>query len=249
MTQTIHSPHVSRNPRTLGLLIAALSLAVGAGCSHPAADETISATFFIRDSDVLESLSNGQDHLRAQDVGAQASPFSFNDVQSIKISVTDVSAGPGTVVMVNFDLNKNPAPLTGWSGTITSLPKGKALLFNASAYKTTTPSDATRLFSGDTAQTLTAGNQSVLIALSAANDQQSIALPRTSCASSRPRPSSPARPTTSSSSPVPSVTGTTRVGTMDDYTPSVRGKVVVAVTDPEHKRRRAARHPGRGAGG
>ncbi|SEU28347.1 RCC1 domain-containing protein [Stigmatella erecta] len=157
------------------LLLSAFTV-VPVGCNSqssetPGQEEeaSISATFAIQAADFY--TSSGASKTRAYSASSlhSAQAFAFTDVASIRIDVKPKDSS--TPLYVNFDLFKSADQ---WTGTIPFLPKGKALVFSAKA------SDATGklLFQGTTEQTLSIANDKVVITLAAANDGQSITIPR-----------------------------------------------------------------------
>ncbi|SEU39320.1 hypothetical protein SAMN05443639_1411, partial [Stigmatella erecta] len=132
-------------------------------------EASISASFAIQAADFY--TSSGASRARSYSASAlhSAQAFAFTDVASIRIDVKPKDSS--TPLYVNFDLFKSADQ---WTGTIPFLPKGRALVFSAKA------SDATGklLFQGTTEQTLSIANDKVVITLAAANDGQSITIPR-----------------------------------------------------------------------
>ncbi|MDC0711072.1 RTX toxin [Stigmatella sp. ncwal1] len=132
-------------------------------------EASTSASFAIQASDIY--TSSGASKVRmysASSLHAQQA-FAYTDVAAIRIDVKEKDSS--TPLYVNFDLFKSADQ---WTGTIPFLPKGKALVFSAKA----TDTAGKLLFQGTTEQTLAINNDKVVITLAAANDGQSITIPR-----------------------------------------------------------------------
>lgn len=158
--------------RKTALVLSALAFGLN-GCStqptpqQQEQEDSATATFSIKSADFFESSEQSGSRSAASLRAAQA--FTFSDVRTLRITVKDkVSNSP---LYVNFDLGFSAGE---WSGELPFLPKNKALVFHAEAL------DASRtlLFKGDTEQTLSLPNQTIVIALSAANDGRAISIPR-----------------------------------------------------------------------
>jgi alpha-tubulin suppressor-like RCC1 family protein len=159
--------------RKAAWLLSALAIGLGLACTRPR-DNTAQQP----SSTATASFAIGTGEFHAPpDAAGNSSPgrlsalaFSSASVTRIRIDVTDTSSN--STVYVNFDLEKDG---TGtWKGTLPFLPRSKPLSFHAKALGTGTA----LLFEGTTVQTFTADSQPVVIILVAANDNQTISLPR-----------------------------------------------------------------------
>nr|WP_253899625.1 RTX toxin [Corallococcus carmarthensis] len=114
----------------------------------------------------------------AQDIFAEAVKkgrvsalaFSYSDVKSIRIDVSEQGAG-GLVIFKNFDLFTSAG---AWTGKLPFLPKAKALTFFARALD----ASGNLLFSGSLDATLNLDFETVIIPLAPANNNAVISLPR-----------------------------------------------------------------------
>ncbi|HYO59407.1 RTX toxin [Archangium sp.] len=177
MTHIITRSSWLRTLRKATLLLSAFNLAVGCSPSQPSAPTqqeqrgTSTASFSIQAADItLPAAESGQ----GRRLSAQA--FSYADVKSIRIDVKE--KGTGNVLYANFDLGLVPIENV-WKGDLPFLPKGVALTFSARAFGAPgTNGVAPLLFNGTLDQTFSFDNETVVITLSAANDKQTIQLPR-----------------------------------------------------------------------
>ena len=159
--------------RKAAWLLSALAMGLGIACTSPRdttaqqQGNTATVSFAIGTGDV-QGPPDATGNASPGHVSALA--FSYASVTRIRIDVTDTSSN--AVVYINFDLEKDA---TGtWRGTLPFLPKNAPLRFHAEALGT----DKALLFEGTTTQTLLADTQPVVIVLAAANNGQTIALPR-----------------------------------------------------------------------
>jgi alpha-tubulin suppressor-like RCC1 family protein len=180
MTHLITRNSWLRTLRKATLVLSAFSLAVGCNPSQPSEPTqqeqgTASATIAIQAADILQPAT---DSTQGQRVSAFAGPsaqaFSYADVKSIRISVKEKSSG--NILYINFDLALSAG---AWTGKIPFLPKGVTLIFDAKALGApATNGVAPVLFGGTVEQALSRDGETVLFTLSAANDKQTIKLPR-----------------------------------------------------------------------
>ncbi|MFL5355919.1 RTX toxin [Archangium sp.] len=172
MTNPLCFQSTRRTLRKAAVLLSALTFGI-AGCnSQPSQQEqsdSATASFSIKTADLYDTSSASQGHTSAFSSLRSAQAFSFTDVASLRIDVTDKVSN--TPLYLNFDLGLSAGD---WVGAIPFLPKNKALVFSARALGST----GTLLFQGTTEQTLAGNNETVIIALAAANDRQSISIPR-----------------------------------------------------------------------
>ncbi|RKG83685.1 RCC1 domain-containing protein [Corallococcus terminator] len=158
---------MGRAPRAV-LSRLALLLCIASACTAPlppgdtAPEPTTSVSFTVA-ADSASSESQTPGALRLQPFGS-----TFADVARIRIDVED--AASHSALFSNFDLVPSPS---GWSGTLPSLPRHRALTFIARAFS---GSDAL-LFQGSTTQTLVADRETVALTL-APPDGAPITLPR-----------------------------------------------------------------------
>lgn len=159
--------------RKTALVLSALTFGLNGCSTQPSApqqqeqEDSATATFSIKAADFFES--SGQSGSRSAASVRSAQAFTFNDVTTLRITVKDKVSN--TPLYVNFDLGFSAGE---WSGELPFLPKNKALVFHAAALN----SAREVLFEGDTEQTLSLPFQSIIIALSAANDGRTISIPR-----------------------------------------------------------------------
>ena len=176
--QSPRFPSTRRALRKTALFLSALTFGVNACSTQPSTPQqeeqgdSATATFSIKAADFFESSGNAQGRSASSLRSAQA--FTFNDVRTLRISVTDKLTG--SPLYVNFNLGFAAGE---WSGQIPFLPKNKALVFHAVALNAPpAPKTPEVLFEGTTEQTLGHNNQSIVVALSAANDGRTISIPR-----------------------------------------------------------------------
>ncbi|WP_037583321.1 RCC1 domain-containing protein [Stigmatella aurantiaca] len=132
-------------------------------------DDFSSASFSIQPADFYSSSHVSQARLFSASSRHSAQGFSFSDVSSIRIDVNEKDSGTPLYLNLYLTLVSNQ-----WSGTIPFLPKSKVLVFSAKAFN----ASKVLLFQGTTEQALFGSNDKVVLTLAAANDGQSISIPR-----------------------------------------------------------------------
>jgi hypothetical protein len=160
--------------RKAAVLLSALTFGI-AGCNptEPQGqvqeqEDTATASFSIKNADLYDSASGAQGRVLSARALTSAQAFTFSDVTRLRIDVLDKDAN--APIYINFDLALSAGE---WTGKIPFLPKNKLLSFSAKALN----SSGDVLFKGTTEQTFTKSG-SVVIALGAANDGQTISIPR-----------------------------------------------------------------------
>ncbi len=175
-TPALRFQSTRRTLKKAAVLLSALTFGVTGCNSQPSTPQqqeqgnSASASFSVKAADLYDSsgASRGRT-LSAFSSLRSAQAFAFSDVASLRIDVKDKASN--TPLYVNFDLFLSAGE---WTGNIPFLPKNKALIFSARALD----SSGTLLFQGTTEQTLSTDNESIIITLAAANDGQSISIPR-----------------------------------------------------------------------
>ncbi|NOK16659.1 RCC1 domain-containing protein [Corallococcus carmarthensis] len=165
------SPRWFRSRGLVGALLLSLSSPWLAACSSGSSAPEPSAPSEQTQSQVTVSIG-------AQDIFAEAVKkgrvsalaFSYSDVKSIRIDVSEQGAG-GLVIFKNFDLFTSAG---AWTGKLPFLPKAKALTFFARALD----ASGNLLFSGSLDATLNLDFETVIIPLAPANNNAVISLPR-----------------------------------------------------------------------
>ncbi|RKH03712.1 RCC1 domain-containing protein [Corallococcus carmarthensis] len=154
----------------LGALLLSLSSPWLAACSSGSSAPEPSAPSEQTQSQVTVSI--GAQDIFAQAVKGRVSAFAFSysDVKSIRIDVSEQGAG-GLVIFKNFDLFTSAG---AWTGKLPFLPKAKALTFFARALD----ASGNPLFSGSLDATLNLDFETVIIPLAPANNNAVISLPR-----------------------------------------------------------------------
>ncbi|RKH03711.1 RCC1 domain-containing protein [Corallococcus carmarthensis] len=163
------SPRWSRG--VLGALLLSLSSPWIAACSSGTSAQEPSAPSEQTQSQVTVSIG-------AQDIFAEAVKkgrvsalaFSYADVKSIRIDVSEQGAG-GLVIFKNFDLFTSAG---AWTGKLPFLPKAKALTFFARALD----ASGNPLFSGTLDATLNLDFETVTIPLAPSTNGAQISIPR-----------------------------------------------------------------------
>jgi alpha-tubulin suppressor-like RCC1 family protein len=165
-----------RTLRKAAVLLSAFTFGLTGCSSQPSTPQqqeqdqadTATASFTIKAGDFFETSGASRGRTLSSSSLRSAEAYSFADVTALRIDVKDKASN--TPLYVNFDLH-----LFGdWTGKIPFLPKNKALIFTAKA----TSASGDDLFRGTTEQTISTDNASVVIALAAANDKQTISIPR-----------------------------------------------------------------------
>nr|WP_244238985.1 RTX toxin [Corallococcus carmarthensis] len=164
------SPRWFRSRGMLGALLLSLSSPWLAACSSGSSAPEPSAPSEQTQSQVTVSI--GAQDIFAQAVKGRVSAFAFSysDVKSIRIDVSEQGAG-GLVIFKNFDLFTSAG---AWTGKLPFLPKAKALTFFARALD----ASGNPLFSGSLDATLNLDFETVIIPLAPANNNAVISLPR-----------------------------------------------------------------------
>ncbi|WP_233613692.1 RTX toxin [Corallococcus sp. AB032C] len=164
------SPRWFRSRGMLGALLLSLSSPWIAACSPGSSAPEPSAPADQTQSQVTVSI--GAQDLFSQAVKGRVSAqaFSYSDVKSIRVDVSEQGAG-GLVIFKNFDLFTSAG---AWTGKLPFLPKAKALTFFARALD----ASGNLLFSGSLDATLNLDFETVTIPLAPANNNAVISLPR-----------------------------------------------------------------------
>lgn len=124
----------------------------------------------------VEGQSIGRRSLSSLSMDADRQALvSISDVTKIMVDIVNVTANPNRVIFKNTELTRNAADGI-WSATLPFLPRNVMLEFRSTA----TGANGATIFAGTTQQSLTASNTRVTIAMSPADNNHTLAIPRIS---------------------------------------------------------------------